>query len=131
MFALALIAVLAAVLVGGCTDTPEESIEYFMKDFYAAYNAEDWEECLAHIDDTNNVGESMIESMLTMARAATGEVTVKSVTNISVTGSTATADVSITHAGGSETKEYPLVEKDGAYSLVFNDGRWKISWPYV
>jgi hypothetical protein len=90
-----------------------------MKDFYAAYNAEDWEECLGHIDDTNNVGESTIESMLTMARAATGEVTVESVTNISITGSTATADVKITYEGHSETREYPLVKKDS---------RWKISW---
>lgn len=104
MFALALIVVFSAVLVGGCTDTPEESIEYFIEDFYAAYNAEDYEQCLGHIDDTNNVGESTIESMLTMARAVTGEVTVESVTNISIAGSTATADVTITHAGGSETK---------------------------
>ncbi len=119
ILALALIAVFAAVLVGGCTDTPEESIEYFIEDFYAAYNAEDWEQCLGHIVDTNNVGESTIESMLIAARAATGEVTVESVTNIRIAGSTATADVSITHAGGSETKEYPLVKKDG---------RWWISW---
>jgi hypothetical protein len=119
VLAFALIAVFAAVMVGGCSDTKEETIEYTIRDFYAAYNAEDWEVCLGHIDDTNSVGESTIESMLKMARAATGEVTVKSVTNISITGSTATADISITYASGSETKEYPLVKKDGS---------WKISW---
>ena len=118
-FVLALIAVFAAVLVGGCSDTKEETIEYTIKDFYAAYNAEDWEVCLGHIDGTNNVGESAIESMLQMARAATGEVTVDSVTKINITGSTATADVKITSGGQSETKEYPLVKKDG---------NWKISW---
>ena len=118
-FVLALIAVFAAVLVGGCSDTKEETIEYTIKDFYAAYNAEDWEVCLGHIDDTNNVGESAIESMLQMARAATGEVTVDSVTKINITGSTATADVKITSGDQSETKEYPLVKKDGS---------WKISW---
>jgi hypothetical protein len=115
----ALIAVFAVVLLGGCSDTKEETIEYTIKDFYSAYNAEDWDACLGHIDDTNNVGAAMIESVLKMARAATGEVTLKSVTNISITGSTATADVSITYASGSETKEYPLVKKDGS---------WKISW---
>src|SRR5512136_2198685 len=119
MLAMALIVVFAALLVGGCSDTKEETIEYTIRDYYAAYNAEDWEGCLGHIDDTNNIGESTIESILTMARAATGKVTVKSVTNISITGSTATADVSITYASGSETKEYPLVKKDGS---------WKISW---
>ncbi len=82
MLALALIAVFAAVLVGGCSDTKEETIEYTIRDFYAAYNAEDWDVCLGHIDDTNNVGASVIQSMLKMARAATGEVTVDSVTNI-------------------------------------------------
>jgi hypothetical protein len=119
MLAIALIAVFAAVLVGGCSDTKEETIEYTIKDFYAAYNAQDWEVCLGHIDDTNNVGESAIESMLHMARAATGEVAVDSVTKINITGSTATADVKITSGGQSETKEYPLVKKDGS---------WKISW---
>lgn len=119
IFSLVLIAVFAVVLAGGCTDTPEESIEYLTKDFYGAYNAEDWEQCLAHIDDPGKIGESTIESMLTIARAATGEVTVESVTNISITGSTATADVSIAYANGSETKEYAFVKKGG---------RWWIAW---
>ena len=119
MLIFALIAVFAAVLVGGCSDTKEETIEYTIRDFYSAYNAEDWELCLGHIDDTDNVGAAAIESMLKMARAATGEVTVDSVTNVNVTGSTATADVKITSGEHSETKEYPLVTKDGG---------WKISW---
>ena len=118
-FVLALIAVFAAVLVGGCSDTKEETIEFTIRDFYSAYNAEDWDVCLGHIDDTNNVGESAIQSVLQMARAATGEVTVDSVENITVSGTSATADVKITYGGQSETKEYPLVKKDGS---------WKISW---
>jgi len=130
ILAFALIAVCAVVLFGGCSDTDEEIIKGVIKDFYSAYNAEDWEVCLGHIDDTNHIGESTIESVLTTARATTGEVTVKSVT-VSISGASAEADVSISYASGSETKEYPLVEKDGAYSLVFKDGRWKISWPYV
>ncbi len=114
-----LIAVFAAVLVGGCSDTEEESIEYFIIDYYRAYNAEDWEQCLGHIDDTNNVGAATIESMLKTTRALTGEVTVESVANINVTGSTATADVKIMFGDESETNEYPLVKKGG---------RWWISW---
>jgi len=119
MLALVLVAVFGAVLAGGCSDSPEHSIEYFIRDFYAAYNAQDWEECLGHIEDTNNVGKSTIELVLALARAATGEVTVESVTNISIAGSTGTADVLIIYAGGSETKEYTVVKKDG---------RWKIAW---
>jgi hypothetical protein len=119
MLVFALIAVFAAVLAGGCSDTEKESIEYFIRDYYSAYNAEDWEQCLGHIDDTNNVGAATIESVLKMARAATGEVTVESVANVNVTGATATADVKISYGGQSETREYPLVKKDGS---------WKISW---
>ena len=119
ILALALIAVFAALLVGGCSDTKEETVEYTIRDYYSAYNAEDWDICLGHIDDTDNVGAATIESVLKMARAATGEVIVESVTNVNVTGSTATADVKITFGGQSETKEYPLVKKDGS---------WKISW---
>ena len=119
ILAFALIAVFAVVLLGGCSDTKEETIEYTIRDYYSAYNAEDWDLCLGHIDDTNNVGAATIESVLKMARAATGEVTVESVTKINVTGSTATAEVKITFGDESETKEYPLVKKDGS---------WKISW---
>ena len=119
MLAIALIVVFAALLVGGCSDTKEETIEYTIRDYFSAYNAEDWDMCLGHIDDTNNVGESAIQSVLQMARAATGEVTVDSVENITVSGTSATADVKITYGGQSETKEYPLVKKDGS---------WKISW---
>jgi hypothetical protein len=119
ILALALIAVFAALLVGGCSDTKEETVEYTIRDYYSAYNAEDWDACLGHIDDTDNVGAATIESVLKMARAATGEVIVESVTNVNVTGSTATADVKITFGDQSETKEYPLVKKDGS---------WKISW---
>ena len=121
MLALALIAVLAVVLVGGCSDTKGETIEYTIKDYYSAYNAEDWDACLGHIDDTNNVGAATIESVLKMARAATGEVTVDSV-NIEISGLSAAADVKITYGDQSETKWYSLVKKDG---------NWKISWPWV
>jgi len=119
ILAFALIAVFALVLVGGCSDTKEETIEYTIRDYYSAYNAEDWEVCLGHIDDTNNAGASVIQSVLQMARAATGEVTVDSVENITISGLSATADVKVTYENQSETKEYPLVKKDGS---------WKISW---
>ena len=119
MLPLALIVVFAAILVGGCSETQEETIENTIRDYYSAYNAEAWEACLGHIDGTNAAGATTIESTLKTARATTGEVTVESVTNINITGSTATADVKITYGGQSETREYALVKKDGS---------WKISW---
>ncbi len=119
-----LVVALAVVLVG-CGDESgtalggSTAIKKTIEGFYSAYNAENWNTCLNYVADTNNVGASMMKSMLQTARTATGKVTVESVTNISITGSTATADVKITYGGQSESKEYPLVKKDGS---------WKIAW---
>jgi len=116
ILAFALIAVFAAVLVGGCSDTKKETIEYTIRDYYAAYNAQDWDVCLGHIDDTNNVGAAIIE-LLKASRAATGEVTVNSIDSINITGSTATADVTATLRGKTETIEHHLVKKDGSWRI--------------
>ena len=122
MLAFALIAVFAVVLVGGCSDTQEETIEFTTRDYYSAYNAEAWDVCLGHIDDTNNVGASVIQSALEQSRAATGKVTVDRIENIDISGLSATADVTFSLAGntGGETQKWTLVKKDGS---------WKISYP--
>jgi hypothetical protein len=122
MLVFALIAVFAAVLVGGCSETQEETIENTIKDYCSAYNAEDWDMCLGHIDDTNKVGASVIRSALQQSRAATGDVTVNRIENITISGSSATADVVLSWAGntGGETQEWIFVKKDGD---------WKISYP--
>ena len=122
MLAFALIAVFAVVLVGGCSDTQEETIEFTTRDYYSAYNAEAWDVCLGHIDDTNNVGASVIQSALEQSRAATGKVTVDHIENIDISGLSATADVTLSWAGnaGGETQKWTFVKKDGS---------WKISYP--
>jgi len=129
--AVALVAVFAVVLFGGCSDTDEQTIKNVMKDFYAGYNAEDWEGCLGHIDDTNQIGESTIESVLREARATTGEVTVESVTVEFISGASASVHVSLSYAGGSQTKWYPLVQKSWSYALAHKGGSWKIEWTWV
>jgi hypothetical protein len=122
ILAFALIAVFAVVLAGGCSDTQEETIEFTIRDYYSAYNAEDWEMCLGHIDDTSNVGASVIQSALEQSRAAMGKVTVDRVENINISGLSATADVTLSWAGnaGGETQKRTFVKKDGS---------WKISYP--
>ncbi len=115
----ALVAVIALVAAGGCSDTQEETISNTIRDYYSAYNAMDWESCLGHLDDPGKVGTSVIRSALELARATTGEVTVESIANVEISGSTATADVTLTYGGQKETREYPLVKKDG---------HWKIAW---
>lgn len=125
MLALALIAVFAAVLLMGCSDTEEESIGYTIKDYYSAYNAGDWEVCLGHIDDTNNLGASVIRSALEESKTATGEVTVVSIENIIISGSSATADVTLSWTGntGGETQEWILVRKAGDWKISYTSGQ--------
>ena len=120
--AFALIAVFAVVLAGGCSDTQEETIEFTIRDYYSAYNAQAWDVCLGHIDDTSNVGASVIQSALEQSRAATGKVTVDRVENINISGLSATADVTLSWAGnaGGDTQKWTLVKKNGD---------WRISYP--
>ena len=124
ILAFALIAVFAVVLAGGCSDTQEETIEFTIRDYYSAYNAQAWDVCLGHIDDTSNVGASVIQSALEQSRVAKGKVTVDRVENINISGLSATADVTFSWAGntGSETQKWTLVKKDGS---------WKISYPGI
>jgi hypothetical protein len=124
MLVFALIAVFAAVLAGGCSDTQEETIEYTIRDYYAAYNAEDWEMCLGHIDDTNNAGATVIKSALKESRAATGKVTVNSIENINISGQSATADITLSWAGktGGETQKRTLVKKAGDWKISYLGG---------
>jgi hypothetical protein len=116
ILAFALIAVFAAVLVGGCSDTKEETIGYTIRDFYSAYNAEDWEACLGHVDDEYDAGAAIVE-LLKASKTATGEVTVNSIDNVNITGSTATVDVTATLRGKTETIEHHLVKKDGSWKI--------------
>ena len=122
MLAFALIAVFAVVLVEGCSDTQEETIEFTIRDYYSAYNAQAWDVCLGHIDDTSNVGASVIQSALQQSKAATGKVTVDRVENIDISGLSATADVTLSWAGnaGGDTQKWTLVKKNGD---------WRISYP--
>jgi hypothetical protein len=120
----ALIAVFAGVLAGGCSETQEETIENTTRDYYSAYNAEDWDMCLGHIYDTNNVGASVIQSALQQSRAATGEVTVVRVENVSISGTSATADVTLSWAGNTagETQKGTFVKKGGVWKISYQIG---------
>lgn len=117
---LALVAILALVSVAGCSETEEEMVGGTIRDFYSAYNARDWEACLGHLDDADNAGAGVIRAALEAARGLTGEVAVESVTDIKVTGSTATAQVKVAYGGGAESEDLSLVKK--------GDGHWKIAW---
>jgi ketosteroid isomerase-like protein len=116
---LVLLAVVAMLLAGGCSETDEEAVANTIRDYYSAYNARDWDACLGHLADADGDGADRIQDLLETARAVTGEVTVESITNVKITGDTATAEVKTSYGGESKTEELPMVKKDG---------HWKINW---
>ena len=116
-----LMIVFAVVLLGcgsGCRNTTSDSeaINNTIEGFYSAYNAQDWSTCLSYVDDEYNAGEAIIE-LLKASRAATGEVTVNSIDNINITGSTATVAVTATLGGKTRTMEHHLVKNDGNWGI--------------
>lgn len=116
-----LMIVLAMVLVGcagNCRKATgdSEAISNTLEEFYSAYNAEDWDTCLSYVDDEYGAGAAIIE-LLKASRATTGKVIVNRIDSISITGSTATADVSATLRGKTETVEHSLVKKDSSWKV--------------
>jgi hypothetical protein len=64
------------------------------------------------------VGASELQSAYEKYRAASGDVTVDGVDNINITGSSASADVTITYDGHSETQRWSFVKKNGDWKII-------------
>ena len=103
----------------GGTTSDSAAIKDTIKGYYSAFSAEDWNAWLSYIDDTNNVGTDRILEITKAWRRMLGKVTVNSITNIDVKGSTATATAHITiiNIGESETEDWQLVKKDGNWKI--------------
>ena len=122
ILALALVAVFAGVLVAGCSETEQQTIENTVRDYYSAYNDGAWDGCLGHIYDANNLGAGAIRSALEESKAATGDVTVDSVENVIIAGSSATADIKTNSTGGPKTQRWTFVKTDSGWTIRFPFG---------
>ena len=97
--ALALVIALAIALVGcACDNGTEAADSAAIRDtiygYVDAYNAEDYQLCLTYLTgwDPSSSEDDQI-SLMQVARGTTGRMTIESIENISISGSTATATV--------------------------------------
>ena len=102
---------------GGNTQSDTAAITSTMNGFNAAYNAQDYNKCLDYM--TGWTDKAATVSMLQMAYSMTGAITIVSIGNISVTGSTATASATSSSGGEPYTKVEDLKNVGGTWKLVY------------
>lgn len=106
---------------GGSSDD-NAAITTTINAFNAAYNTEDYNSCLTLAYGWTEGTRSSVLSTIQMARTFSGPITISSITDISVTGSSATASVTSSTTNPDTDGKYShtqtqLFQKDG--------GTWK------
>jgi hypothetical protein len=121
--------VFAVVLVGCASEDDIEmapgdstAIKDTIEGFWSAYNAQDYDKCLSYVQDTYNVGAGGVKDLFKAKWEQIGEVTVVSIANPKISGSTVTVDVAVTYRGQSqpETWDFPVTKKDGSWIIIFD-----------
>lgn len=115
-----LLCTIVVMLGVGCPNPSDSSgdidaIRTVINNFWDAYNAKDYTKCLMYSSDVGNVQQAVEE--LAFYRESVGRVTVDSISDISITGSTATALVTTT-IGGVKDSSYDSLKKNGSWGLV-------------
>ena len=109
------------MLLVGCASTGASTEEGRVKDtingFFKAYNAENYEKCLTYLPDVPEAAEEATIAGLEMARELTGELTVEKIENVTVDESTATAKVTISAQGQTQTTDLTLTKQDGSWKM--------------
>jgi len=121
LFISAVLVVLAMVFVG-CAKSDSAAIEDTTKGFFAAYNAQDYEKCLTYLPEVSETEQSALITGLQYARELSGEVTIESITDIKVNDSTATATLTGTVMGQTQTQEITLSKENGSWKMVWQTG---------
>ncbi len=117
----------SSILLAGCGKSDEEAIRDSVNGFAAAYNSGDYQKCteyLQGIDDSTREGAM---STLGLARAVVQSIEVTSITDITIEGSSATAEVTARATmavmwGGNSADETVTM------SLTRQDGKWKFDF---
>ena len=102
---------------GGESNGDSADIRDTIEGFYSAYNARQYGQCLTYFTDYGDETEAL--NQLTAVRQLTGEWTLKSIKNIQISGSTATAQVTATIGGETETDPMELKKVGGQWKLVW------------
>ena len=112
---------IAVVFVGCGAKSDSAAVEDTIRGYVSAYNSGDYEKCVSYIDNLSEEERSAIVSELEQSGGSSGEMTIESIDNITISDSIATATVKMTWAGDTETSEISLVKKDGEWKLSTED----------
>jgi hypothetical protein len=112
-------------LLTGCSGSGGNSDAAAIKDtirgYFDAYNAQDYENWANYMTGLSEQDKVAMESQFSMARALTGEVTLQKIENVIVSGSTATATVTLFSNlyNKQGTDEVKLAEENGTWKLIY------------
>jgi PKD repeat protein len=91
------------------------AIKSVIRDMWDAFNEGDYARCLSYSTNYGDADEQISE--MTAIKIFTGNGTVKRIDNINISGSTATASVTLQVAGQTDTEEVELVKTDGGWKI--------------
>jgi hypothetical protein len=117
---LALMVAVPLVLMG-CSDSESDTIEYSIDEFATAYNNEDYETCTGFLVGIDATNKETVKAALASGHQMTGDVEITSVEDITVDGSSATAKVTVTVQGQSQTNEISLSKVAGMWKFEGGD----------
>lgn len=117
-----------SVVLLGCGKSEEDAVRDSINGFAAAYNDGNFEKCVEYFEgvDASNREEAM--STLGVAKAVVDTIEVKTIEDIAIEESTATAGITVTATMGAmfggqsadETVTIGLTKSDGKWKFDFN-----------
>jgi PKD repeat protein len=114
---LAVVLMLLTALAMNCGDGNGDpaAIKSVIRDMWDAYNEGNYAACLSYCTNYGDADERISE--MTAVESLSGNVTVRRIANINISGSTATASVTLQIAGQTETDEVNLAKIDGTWKI--------------
>lgn len=97
------------------------AIEETIRDYFAAYNAEDFARCLTYLADF--MDEQSAQASLSLMREFIGEMTLQEVSSITVSDQTATARVGFIFWWAKDSQEMQFKKVNGAWKIVWEQLR--------
>ena len=116
-----------SVVLLGCGRSEEEAVRDSIKGFTAAYNDGDYDKCVEYFEGVDDSNREEALSTLGVARAVVESIEVKSIDNIAIEESTATAEITAT-ATMSSMLGGQSADETVNMTLTKSDGRWKFDF---
>ena len=109
----------SSVSCGICAKSDAARIEDTIEGFFSAYNAADFDQCLGYLMVTTEEEREATKAALAVAHAASGDIRIDDITDITIDGTTATAKVTATIQDEPHTQRLALEKVDGTWKLSF------------